>query len=147
MNCLETFASLRVFSPTLSLEAISAALGVAPSTAKPIEPASRYRPRREMNFWSWRSDRAVTSRDGLEHIRAIVQLLDGKQHTLAELTAAGCQIDICCYYVSPGQGGPQLDVATLRALAELGLEIWWDVYFGHAQDYNPGMATLSVIDT
>ena len=45
------------------------------------------------------------------------------------LRNAGCETDICCYWVSTGQGGPSLEVATMEELARLGLPIWWDVYF------------------
>jgi hypothetical protein len=32
--------------------------------------------------------------------------------------------------VSSGQGGPFLDSRMISALNHLGLDIWWDVYFG-----------------
>ncbi len=41
----------------------------------------------------------------------------------------GCQTDICNYWVSNGQGGPSLDVEMLGALHDLGLPIWFDMYF------------------
>jgi hypothetical protein len=100
-----------------------------------MEPNSKYRPRREYHYWAWSSDRQVQSLDGLEHVRAVLELLQGKEQLLGQLRAEGCEIDVCCYWVSSGQGGPFLDVSALGALAHFGLEIWWDVYFGEEEDY------------
>ena len=66
--------------------------------------------------------------------------MDGKEIALRHLRERGCDIDICCYWVSSGQGGPSLDVQTLERLARLGLPIWWDVYFGDVEDYGTDAA-------
>ena len=136
-TCLETYATLRIFSESLAPDVIGDVLGVEATVAKPIDPASRYRPRRETNFWGWCSEGSVNSVDNLQHVAAIIDLLDGKAAALEDLRSRGCQIDICCYWVSTGQGGPSMDMATMKALVALGLEIWWDVYFGKEEEYRP----------
>jgi len=67
-------------------------------------------------------------------VGAIIEVLRGKEVQLGRLRQLGCDIDIC-YWVSSGQRGPRLDIATLRALARLELAIWWDVYFADAAEY------------
>ena len=135
MSCLETYATLRIFSDSLHPDEVTRRLGVEPTMGRPINLESKYRHERESHYWGWSSDSQVASRDGLEHIGSIVELLRGKHDALQDLQRVGCQIDRCCYWVSSGQGGPSLDVAAIKALSSLDLEIWWDVYFGHPKDY------------
>jgi hypothetical protein len=134
MSCLETFATLRILSPTLVPAQIGAALGIEPTRVAARDPSSRYRPRREHHFWAWSSEGQVDSLDGLVHVRAVLDLLQGREQALAELRRAGCELDVSCYWVSSGQGGPALDLDAMTRLAGLGLEIWWDVYFGDARE-------------
>ena len=135
MTCLETYATLRVFSQATRPVEIGRILGVEATRISPIDSESKYRNRRENHFWAWSSDSIVQSLDSLEHVRAVISLLQDKETELAQLREAGCDIDVCCYWVSSGQGGPFLDNHALTGLARLGLEIWWDVYFGKEEDY------------
>lgn len=138
MSCLETFATLRIFSDSLHPDEVTRRLGVEPTKRRPINLESKYRHERESHYWGWSSDSGVASRDGLEHVGAVIELLRGKHEALQELQRAGCQTDLCCYWVSSGQGGPTLDVPTLSALASLSLDIWWDVYFSDPKDCGEG---------
>jgi hypothetical protein len=136
LSCLETYATLRIFSQSLSPERIETLLGVPATSRLPIDPGSKYLNRQEWNLWRWSTESIVESRDNLKHLHAIIERLDGKAEQLAGLRAKGCQTDIFCYWVSSGQGGPYLDATTSSALAELGLDISWDMYFGDESDYN-----------
>lgn len=136
MSCLETYATLRIFSQSMDPERISSALGLLPTSALPIDSNSKYRNRREWNIWSWSTQCIVESGENLDHLRAILDRLDGKADQLAHLRTQGCQTDIFCYWVSSGQGGPFLDATTVGALATLGLDIAWDMYFGEESEYN-----------
>lgn len=135
MSCLETFATLRIFSDTIRPEDVARTLGVEPTRAYPRDSQSKYKHRRESHCWSWSSERHVQSQDGLAHIRRLTSLFRGKLEQFDQLRSAGCVMDICCYWVSSGQGGPLLDLQTLRDLADLKLEIYWDVYFGNEDEY------------
>ena len=135
MSCLEVHATLRIFSQSLHPDEINRILGVEATRLRPMEPESKYRSRRENHYWAWSSDSQVHSLDGLEHVRTIIGILHGKEQQLTQLRSAGCEIDVCCYWVSSGQGGPFLDVPALSALEQLGLEIWWDMYFGDPKEY------------
>ncbi|WP_082568376.1 DUF4279 domain-containing protein [Rhizobacter sp. Root1221] len=135
MSCLETFATLRIFSDTVSPEDVARTLGIEPTCAYPRDPQSKYKQRRAAHYWSWCSERYVQSQDGLAHVRHLTSLLGGKLEQLDQLRSAGCAVDICCYWVSSGQGGPLLDLQTLRDLADLKLEIHWDIYFADEAEY------------
>jgi hypothetical protein len=135
MTCLETYATLRVFSGALDPEAIGAALGLEGTDVHARDPESKYRHKRESHFWGWCSKPTVLSTDGIEHVSAIIERMSGKLPALTDLRDAGCEIDICCYWVTDGQGGPELGVKELRCLAELELPIWWDVYHGEPSEY------------
>jgi hypothetical protein len=63
------------------------------------------------------------------HIHSITTVLEGKSRYLAALREKGCNTDIFCFWESSGQGGPSLDLETMKSLVELGLEIAWDIYF------------------
>jgi hypothetical protein len=143
MSGLETHATVRIFSESLHPDEISRTLGISATRPRPKEPDSKYRPRREYHYWSWCSDDQVHSLDGLEHVRAVTTLLRDKHEELERLRGAGCDIDVCCYWVSSGQGGPSLEVSDLAALSSLGLPIWWDVYFGEPEEYKGGAAAVS----
>ena len=143
MSCLETRATLRIFSESLPPDEVSRILGTAATRPRPKELDSKYRPRREYHYWSWSSDSQIHSLDGLEHVRAITTLLRDKHEELERLRQVGCEIDVCCYWVSSGQGGPSLEVSDLAALSSLGLAIWWDVYFGELEEYKERAAAAS----
>ena len=134
MACLETYASLRIFSGSVHPDQVSAVLAIEPTLSRPIDPSSKYRHRREHHYWDWESRTAEQSTDNLAHVNALLDSLQGKGAALEHLRDLGCAIDICCYWVSSGQGGPSLDLPTIEKLARLKLPIWWDIYFGNGED-------------
>src|SRR5690606_10870547 len=140
MSCLETYSTLRIFSKTMPPDEIGRILGIQATRTRAIASGSKYRHERENHYWGWSSDSSVQSVDGIEHVRAVISLLQGKAQQLAQLRTAGCDIDVCCYWVSSGQGGPFLDNLALTDLSRLGLEIWWDIYFGEEEEYAEGAA-------
>ena len=135
MTCLETFATLRVFSETMTPDSISRVLGVESTKSEPRDEHSKYRTRREQNYWACCTKDLLNSADGVAHLGKLTTLFAGKGQELDSLRAVGCEIDVCCYWVSSGQGGPLLAIDIMQSLVELKLEIWWDVYFGEDDDY------------
>jgi hypothetical protein len=129
MTCVETFATLRIFSKDIEPDIIENRLGLLATKMIPIDPNSRYRPRRESHLWSWTTEGIIDSTDNVEHINAILQLLEGKESLLSELRKDGCATDIFCFWISSGQGGPFLELKTMESLLKFGLEISWDIYF------------------
>jgi hypothetical protein len=129
MTCIETFATIRIFSASIDPTTIGEVLAIEATDMIPMDPLSKYRARRETNLWKWCTQHRLNSADNMLHIAAALEVLGSKQAELERLRSAGCKTDLCCYWVSTGQGGPSLDVATMKELARLGLPIWWDVYF------------------
>lgn len=130
-TCLETHASLRVSSETLSPQDVSELLQIEASESylkgSKIGRTSRVR---SAHGWFLRSRHHVQSRDNRRHIDYILAKLEGSAHTLSRIRESpGAHMDIVSFYVSTGQGGPWLMPTQLRRLADLGLEIWWDIYF------------------
>jgi len=134
VTCVETFATLRIFSRTIDPRGVSDALGIEPTDAISIDPSSKYGPRRETNYWGWCTRSHVNSTDNIAHIAAILEQVRNKKAQLEHLRNSGCETDVCCYWVSGGQGGPSLDPSMMGELSQLGLGIWWDVYFDRERE-------------
>ncbi len=126
---------MRIFSQHVDPGEIGRTLAIEGTRLRPIQPASKYKHERDYHHWSWSTEKLVEGADGEVHLSAITSLLHGKREQLDELRAKGCDIDIFCYWVSSGQGGPSLNSELLLAIGGLGLSISWDVYFGEEADY------------
>lgn len=129
MSCVRTFATLRVVSEQVSPDLIGQMLGVACTSARPRDTDSRYRHRREQNYWAWSTEDSVDSREFGEHLAQILAVFGPRSEQLEALRRRGCSTDIFCYWESNGQGGPGLDLDELQALSRLELPITWDIYF------------------
>jgi len=129
MACTETYETLRIFSENIPPDVIGKRLGISATEMIPLDPNSRYKPRREYNLWSWSTEGKINSVDNLEHVWKIIDQFKDRENKLADLREKGCNMDIFCYWDSTGQGGPHLDIKTMESLLKLGLEISWDIYF------------------
>lgn len=129
MACLETYATVRVFSASISPDEVESILNIPATEKRPIEQTSPYRHRREMHGWFWSTQHLSDSQDNTAHLAAIIEALTPRAEGLQRLQSMGCSTDIFCYWVSTGQGGPELDVQTMRALCSLNLPVSWDMYF------------------
>src|SRR5690242_9831123 len=110
MSCLETYATLRIFSGSMHPDEIESMLGLTATRKVPRDPTSHYRNRRERNGWFFSTKDSVDSRDNDVHLEAIIALLTPRAEALGRLQSLGCDTDIFCYWVSSGQGGPGLEV-------------------------------------
>jgi hypothetical protein len=80
--------------------------------------------------WFLTTEGAVASRDVCRHLDWLLDRLVGRGEALRQLQEQGCRLDLSCSWVSAsGHGGPTLYAATLTHLAELGIEVGFDVYF------------------
>jgi len=129
MACTRTYVGLCIYSPDIGPAEISERLGVASSKSFDRDPNSRYRSHRDHNFWLWSTQGSLESTDHIDHLDSLFARFEGAEAAIEALRASGCKTSISCYWDSDGQGGPSLDVKTIRKLAEFGADIWWDVYF------------------
>jgi len=129
-TCVRTFSCLRIYSDDVGPDEITRILGIDP-TKRFLKGESHAGGTLERNTNGWfletkgRSD----SKDTRRHIDMILVALEGKEAAVKELLDRRCKIDICSMYVSVGQGGPWLMPEQMRKLGELGIAVWWDVYF------------------
>lgn len=129
MSCTRTYATLRIFSPDLVPDVISEKLGIAPTECEQLDPKSKYKHRREFNYWALSTKEKLESANNIEHLHFILERLFNKSSALDSLRNLGCSTDIFCFWVSSGQGGPCLDVEMMNELVKYGLDICWDMYF------------------
>ncbi len=132
--CERTYATLRVVAGDLDPDEVTRTLGVEPDAVQRRgDPADRRGLRRVLlNAWSLSTKGKVDSRDLRRHLDWLLERLGADAAgRLARLRAAGGRADVACDWVSAtGSGGPILSPAQTRRLADLDLEVWFDVSFG-----------------
>lgn len=96
MSCLETYATLRVFSREIAPEEIGRLLAIDGSKLRLINPGSRYRHEREHHYWAWSTQSRVLALDGLQHVGAIIEVLRGKEVSMATRSISLVLPDFSC---------------------------------------------------
>lgn len=83
------------------------------------------------SLWQLSSEGHVQSLDVRRHLDWLLTCLGPRAASLAELQAlAGVRMSVnCAWYSRVGHGGPTLWPEQMRQLAELNLELSFDVYF------------------
>ena len=130
-SCHETFVTLRIYSDDLSPEEISKSLKTEPSESvtKGDVYGIKTKKIRKHNGWFLTSEGSIESKDCRRHFDFLADKIISFKPYLKELQNKGCKIDISCFWSSEqGQGGPTLSPIQLKKLAELELEIWFDIY-------------------
>jgi hypothetical protein len=129
-TCLATDSTLRIYSETVAPEEITAVLNLEPTRFfKMGEPRGTSGRLNAFHGWFYSTKGLTESRDTRRHIDLIVEALVGKTEAVHSLQERGCRVDISSYWLSIGQGGPMLSPEQMVKLAELKIEVWWDVYF------------------
>lgn len=130
-TCVSTSAWLRVISETLRPEQATALLGVQPTRIQVRGELPGLTSKIPCKYGGWflESSGHIVSRDSRRHIDWLLQQLLGKARAIAELKAQGHIVDACVYWESAGQGGPTLGATQMAQFGELGVELWFDVYF------------------
>lgn len=130
-TCASTSAGLRVMSESLQPGVVTARLGVQPSRTQVHGELPRPASKHPFKYGGWflESKGHIQSRDARRHIDWLLQQLRGKEVAIAEFKAEGHTVDVCVYWESVGHGGPTLDPSHMIQLGELGIELWFDIYF------------------
>ena len=131
-TCKATYVTLRIYPETLDPSAVTARLGIEPSSwqrrgegRRPGFPPAR------LHGWFLSSEGVVDSCDVREHLDWLLARVGVKGEAIDALQAAGCRMDVSCYWLSmSGHGGPTLTPRQMGELARLNLELWFDVYLG-----------------
>lgn len=140
-TCARTYATLCVYPGDVDPDAVTARLGLAPSSWQRRGEASG-RPDRPprvatLNGWFLGSRGHVDSRDSRRHVDWLLDRLEPNAEALRALQATGCRMYISCYWLSlSGHGGPTIPPPQMRRLAELDIELWFDFYGPYDDDEN-----------
>lgn len=130
-TCVETYATLRCYHAEAAPEAVTEALGIQPSSShvKGTQLMDGRQVCRPISGWLLRSKGAVESRDVKRHIDWLLDQVCSLESRLTALKDQGWRMDINCYWLSGGQGGPMLDPSQMAELARLNLTCGFDVYW------------------
>ena len=109
-TCIETHSTLRVFSDTFTPDEISSILQLEPtdSYAKG-DTHGRQQLAYKTNGWLFSTFGLHHSRDTRRHLDLILSRLKDKDDAVNKLHSGGCELDIVAYWVSAGQGGPEIE--------------------------------------
>lgn len=132
-TCSKTYASLRLDHEDLDPERITGLLKIEPTWTQTKGVRCTRRSGKtfvpKIGVWLFSTKDRVASKDVRRHVDWLLTQLDGKDEALKRLQAEGVHTDIFCYWLSAdGQGGPTLSPGIMRRLAELELEIGFDIY-------------------
>lgn len=137
-TCEETYVTLRVYHESADPASVSSALRLEPSKSQRVGESYERRGvtrRYKLSGWFLCSEGRVESYDTAKHLDWLLQQLQPRQQAFDTLRAQGWRIDIACLWDShAGHGGPTFPPELLRRLADLGVELWFDIYFHGAYD-------------
>ena len=136
-TCAETYVTLCVYHQNLDPEAVTRLLNLQPSSCHRRgdvldalgEQASHSRQARN-GGWFLTSRGSIDSPDVRMHLDWLIDRLAGASGALSALREQDCETVVSCYWLSAhGHGGPMLAPDMMHQLSELGLELWFDIYF------------------
>jgi hypothetical protein len=123
-TCGRTYATVRIFG--LPATEVGSALGIVATQTQ----SARVAPPKRPDGWFLTTEGTIPSRDIRRHLDWLLDRLEPKAGTLAELRSRGASVDVVCYWLSAnGHGGPILSPSQSKRLAALDLECGFDVYF------------------
>jgi hypothetical protein len=131
-TCAQTYATLCVFHDDLDPDAVTRVLGFPPSSSHrrgDVRNCQRPIPY-TAGAWFLTSEGTIKSRDVRCHIDWLLEQVGTKRSAFEQLKAQGCRMVISSYWLSAhGHGGPMVEPEAMRRLADLGVQIAFDVYF------------------
>jgi hypothetical protein len=131
-TCGATYATLCIYGDDLDPDTVTSLLGIEPSQAR-TKGQQLKKGVVQRGGWFLSTEDIIASKDVRCHVDWLIEKITGKEHALHEMRLRDYQTVVSCYWLSAfGHGGPMLSPAIMRSLANLGLEIWFDVYF-HGQ--------------
>jgi hypothetical protein len=130
-TCAYCHAWLRIMHEAVDPDEVTRILEVQPTSVQrrgdPSSPGSRMLSK---GGWFLSTEGIVASWDARHHLDWILNHVSGKRAAFTELHGRGYLVDVCVRWDSKsGHGGPTLSPSQMQALAELEIELWFDVYF------------------
>ena len=131
-TCSRTFATLRILAADFTPQQITTAMRLQPSGShgRGDRRTLRSGGKTESRYgWFLSSEGRVDSLDNRDHLDWLLEQVTSRRTELDALRQKGAAADIFCYWESSnGQGGPALSPPQMRTLADLGLELSYDIY-------------------
>ena len=119
---------LRVEHDTAEPQVVTAALGIAPTSVGHRGDLLRAGDPLLCSVWVLSSAWVVHSKDVAAHFRWLLAHIEPRSSTLRDLRGRGFRMEIHCLWVGAGgYGGPELTADTLQSLANLGLDLCFDI--------------------
>lgn len=131
-TCVETYATLRIYSNDFDPEAITLVMGVEPTKSfrkgevRTTHPAAKH-PNYQMHGWFYSTEGLIDSRDCRRHLDMLLAGPLKNASVTDTLRQKGCWMDIRVFYVYTG-GGPTISPHQMSKLAEANIDVWWDLY-------------------
>ncbi len=135
-TCVYTHAWLRVMSEDLQPESVTLLLGIQPTHTQVRGglPGPTSTQPHKFGGWFLESAGQVQSLDSRRHLDWLLTQLQVKAAAIEKLIDQGYLVDLCVRWDSIGHGGPTLTPTQMTQLGELGIELWFDIYFAEQDD-------------
>lgn len=130
-TCSRTYVTLRIYCDNIQPDKLSEYLGITPTETQTKGQKNKLLKNRTIKFNGWflSTKDVIDSKDCRRHIDYIADKVLPMKNKLKSLIEDGSEIDLSCYWESEsGQGGPTLSPQQLTKLANLGIELWFDIY-------------------
>jgi Domain of unknown function (DUF4279) len=135
-TCKKTYTTLRIFSESISPQKITTLFGIDPTDSFVKDDAiGKCSAKQKQNGWFLSTETKVLSKDFRRHLDWIISVIIDYDDAVKNLHLNGAEIDISCYWVSMGQGGPAMSCQQMKQLGHLGIDIWWDIYFDSTHNH------------
>lgn len=130
-TCSKTYVTLRIYFDKMNSEQLSEYLEINPTKFQNVGDKSKssLTSNIEHNGWFLSSKDFINSKDFRRHIDYLTNLLIPNKSKLKKIISEGGKIDFSCYWKSKdGHGGPTISSEQFLKLAELEIELWFDIY-------------------
>lgn len=133
-TCSYTHAWLRVMGENLDVDEVTQLLGTTPTKTQnagdPVPWKAKPGTKLKYSGWTLSTEGTLSSLDVRHHLDWILEKVQGKREAFDILRSRGFLVDICCRWDSVrGDGGPTLWPKQMSEIAQLGIELWFDLYF------------------
>ena len=126
---VSTHAFLRIEHESVDPQEVTSILGLAPTLATSVKESGNERTGPHGKVWVLSSAWTVNSRDISDHLKWLTDSIGLRRTQLKTLRQRGCDVKIYCLWFGKkgGYGGPRLTPEVIQALAQLELELYFDV--------------------
>ena len=130
-TCSKTYVTLRIYFEKMNSHELTEHLKIVPTKFqnKGENSTDDLNVTIEHNGWFLSTEKNVKSNDFRRHIDYLSDILIPIKYKLKKIIRDGGKIDFSCYWLSKnGFGGPTLSCKQFSKLAELEIDLWFNIY-------------------